>query len=522
MRLYQAALLTPLVLVLAAGASLAQEPPPSELEQPRDAYRQAFSAWESGDPKLEEELLTAEPDSVLKRINEARTRRAALLQAKGAYLKALRLRFSADLQQLRGGSFAPPRPEDAVTAHKKVLAEVAATYQKTSERLDQPNLAPALSTALRRQREDLADLQNLYLQQQQRLEKLTTDQQDYLLQRTSLIENTERLMRLSGYRESLIPDQLTLWNRYYDTLARYIQSMGPRPYTGAVLSFSGAWTWSASEQERAPDYASESVEMKITETGDALRGTFVSHIHVPAGKKEKPVVSFEFSGQRTGNTAVLQFTGAKGAKGTLQLMLRPEGMSFEWTATQTGGLDFSNGTSFGRPILRRSAEPQAAPAVVETAAAPASAPAPAPQTPPVTTTVPEPATPEPPVTAPLAFSGAWAWTASDKQRTADYANERVELKIDQKGDSIRGSFRCRVTIPAGKPENPVISFEFRGKRTGNTAALQWTGPAGAKGTLQLTLSAEGMAFDWKATQTGALDFASGSSFGRPLLHRVGN
>lgn len=503
MRPSQAAVLTLLALVLAAGAALAQTPPPAELDQKRDAYQQAFRAWESGDPKLEEELLTADADSVLQRIDAARTRRAALLQAKGAYLKALRLRFSADLQQLRGSSFAPPRPEDAVAANKKVLGEVASAYQKTSERLDQPAITPALATALRRQREELADLQNLYLQQQQRLEKLTTDQQDYQLQRTSLIENTERLLRLSGYRESLIPDQVTLWNRYYDTLARYIQGMGPRPYTGATLSFGGAWVWTASEQERAPDYANESVELKITENGDALRGTFLSHIHVPAGKKEKPVVSFEFSGQRAGNTATLQWTGAKGAKGTMQLMLRPEGMSFEWTATQTGALDFTHGTSFGRPLLRRrSGEPQAAPAAVETAAARA----------------PAPAAPAPPAT--LTFSGAWAWTASDQERTADYANERVELKIDQKGDSLRGSFLCRVNVPAGKPENPVISFEFRGKRTGNTAALKWTGPKGAKGTLQLTVSAEGMAFDWKATQAGASVFANGSSSGKPLLHRV--
>lgn len=349
-----------LLVVLSRAAAQTPEPPTAaEVAERRAAYQQAFSAWESGDPKLEEEFLTADPDAALARIEAARNRRLALLQAKGAYLKALRLTLAADLAQLRGaGSALQPQPDDAVAASKQTLGEIAAAYQNISERLDQPNLSPAVSTALRRQREDLADAQNLYLQQQQRLEKLAADQREYQMQRTAQVENTERLMRLCGYRESLVPDEISLWNRYYEALVRYVRG-GARPLSGAPgaqLPFAGSWTWIANALERAPDYANESVQLKVTEKDGTLRGTFLCYVHVPAGKSEKSVISFEFSGPRSGNVATLQWTGPKGAKGTLQLGLTAQGMAFEWKASQIGGLDFSSGSSFGRPLLQRTGE----------------------------------------------------------------------------------------------------------------------------------------------------------------------
>lgn len=146
---------------------------------------------------------------------------------------------------------------------------------------------------------------------------------------------------------------------------------------------------------------------------------------------------------------------------------------------------------------------------------------------------PLPATPTAPVVASLSppsastpkkMGGTWLYVpkarttpkASKPSEKWEYSAEFVEMRVREEAGLIEGSYRSRYRIP-DKPLQPEVSFRFQGSVDGKE--LDWEGPGGAKGKIQIELQGENtLLARWRATETGSvLSLASGSAL---LVRRI--
>lgn len=122
---------------------------------------------------------------------------------------------------------------------------------------------------------------------------------------------------------------------------------------GGPCPFAGAWFWARPKNLPPSDalYPPDYIEMAVAEEGGFLEGRYRARYRVP----DRPISSqvlFRFAGKPVGDTAVLNWTGAGGAKGEVRLrLLAPDSMEVKWTATKLGSqMDLASGTA---ALIRR-------------------------------------------------------------------------------------------------------------------------------------------------------------------------
>ena len=122
---------------------------------------------------------------------------------------------------------------------------------------------------------------------------------------------------------------------------------------GGPCPFAGTWFWARPKNLPPPDalYPPDYIEMAVAEEGGILEGRYRARYRV----YDRPISSqvlFRFAGKFSGDTAVLNWTGAGGAKGEVHLrLLTPDSMEVKWTATELGSqMDLASGTA---ALIRR-------------------------------------------------------------------------------------------------------------------------------------------------------------------------
>jgi curved DNA-binding protein CbpA len=108
------------------------------------------------------------------------------------------------------------------------------------------------------------------------------------------------------------------------------------------------------------------------------------------------------------------------------------------------------------------------------------------------------------------LAGIWLYVPdpTDRPERGEYQAEYIELRIQERGGQLLGSFRSRYRIP-DRPINPSVSFRFQGPV--EATQFQWEGPGGATGTVKLKLKSQlSLDADWQAQAVGSqLGLAAG-------------
>ena len=130
--------------------------------------------------------------------------------------------------------------------------------------------------------------------------------------------------------------------------------------------------------------------------------------------------------------------------------------------------------------------------------------------PPVATVAPERVT----ANATTSFAGTWVYVLPSipQPKKALYPAEYVEAVIVEQSGVLQGRYRARYQV-ADRPISPDVAFRFEGKSYRDSASLNWTGPGGARGEMQLRLlSRDSLEVRWAAVELGSqLGLASGSA-----------
>jgi curved DNA-binding protein CbpA len=101
------------------------------------------------------------------------------------------------------------------------------------------------------------------------------------------------------------------------------------------------------------------------------------------------------------------------------------------------------------------------------------------------------------------LAGVWLYVPdpTDRPERGEYQAEYIELRIQESGSLILGSFRSRYRIH-DRPINPSVNFRFQGPA--DATQFQWEGPGGATGTLKLKLKSQlSLDAEWQAQAVGS-------------------
>lgn len=102
------------------------------------------------------------------------------------------------------------------------------------------------------------------------------------------------------------------------------------------------------------------------------------------------------------------------------------------------------------------------------------------------------------------WGGVWLYVATGGQAAGpgQYLPEYIELRVEESGKELRGSYRARYRV-IDRALRPDINFSFVGTSEGSEEAVlvRWTGMGGARGEANLKLlTRETMEMEWHATR----------------------
>jgi len=118
------------------------------------------------------------------------------------------------------------------------------------------------------------------------------------------------------------------------------------------------------------------------------------------------------------------------------------------------------------------------------------------------------------------LAGSWFYAkppdGQANRNQALYSPEYIEATITEEGGVLHGRYRSRLPI-VDRATSRDVNFTFIGTPNGTQCNCRWTGMAGARGELTLTLTSENsMRIDWTASELGTL---KGLNSGTAVLTR---
>jgi len=108
------------------------------------------------------------------------------------------------------------------------------------------------------------------------------------------------------------------------------------PIAAVAPRLTGRWLFVATRATQHAGYPPEYIELRLSETGDMLRGLYQARYRV-TDRAISPNVAFRFEGPSSPDGGVLPWQGPDGSKGEVTLRLLPTGgLEVGWVAQQLG------------------------------------------------------------------------------------------------------------------------------------------------------------------------------------------
>lgn len=299
---------------------------PARAGQPAlDALRAAWSAalddWKAAGVEADRELFQRPPADALSRIDEALAKRRRVTEAKKEYILALARHYrqlARRYQEARQPALDPPGEAEL----REAIVEAIAGIESQLKTLPAANRAAA--PALERQRAELRAVQAGLLSRQEARTRAGLASSGSAADTQAAAESLLALANRLEAHEATLRQESGAWDRIYAGLKDEVQRRAPRPAEPApgvptagaatppgsgasqavVPVVAGTWFLLNLDARKTEDGAYEPrfVNIRITQRGDNVQGSYEAIFAVPEDEPYNPTVRFWFEGRITAET----------------------------------------------------------------------------------------------------------------------------------------------------------------------------------------------------------------------------
>jgi len=303
-----------LALLCASGVWAAAPP---NLEALQRDWSAALAEWRQTGVEADRDLYRKPAAEALTLIDDAASKRRKLSAAKQRYVSALAGHYRTLAREWRLPSAAPAEPPSEA-ALRDALAMALASLDRQIQTLPVANRDSA--PALQRQRAELLAVQASLQVRQQARDRSGLAQGPAPEDLDPAIETLLALANRLDNLEAVLRQEAEAWERVYTRLREEVERRAPRPAPAepaptaaapppsmtasgpaVVPSLAGVWFLQNLDARKTEDGAYEPrfINVRITQEGDAVQGSYECVYAVPEDEPYNPTVRFTFSGRIT-------------------------------------------------------------------------------------------------------------------------------------------------------------------------------------------------------------------------------